>query len=202
MEGINKRMLDVIAARLNFSYIPTQGIKDLKWGENINGTWDGFLGEIWNGTKDLTINGFSITYDRARDFDFTQPFSHEGYGFAIRQPSPLPRWQSIIYPFSGLVWGVLAVTLIIASIAFYLLQLKTARMSYMKCLVLVMKNLVNQSVEYRPKTIILRIFLAPWWFSAYVTGIIYACNLISFFTVPVYPRKLTTLKELAQSPYR
>ncbi|XP_068233742.1 ionotropic receptor 21a-like [Palaemon carinicauda] len=202
MDGINKRMLDTIGAWLNFSYVPTQEADELNWGEKINGTWDGFLGEIWGGTKDLTINGFSNTYERAKDFDFTHPYSYEGYGFAVRQPSPLPRWQSIIYPFSVHVWGALVLTLIVTPVTFYLLQITTEQMSYVKCLFLITKSLVNQSVAYRPKILALRIFIAFWWFSAYVTGIIYACNLISFFTVPVYPRRITTLKQLAQSPFR
>lgn len=50
----------------------------VKWGEIENGTWVGLLGEVYRGRKDLAINYFTITYERAQYFDYSISYHTEG----------------------------------------------------------------------------------------------------------------------------
>lgn len=49
-----------------------------KWGEKVNGTWVGMLGDVWRGDKDLAINYFSVTLERVEDFDYSVSHYNEG----------------------------------------------------------------------------------------------------------------------------
>lgn len=50
-----------------------------EWGErDENGTWSGMLGELHRGAKDLAINYFTVTTERAEDFDYSVPYYNEG----------------------------------------------------------------------------------------------------------------------------
>lgn len=50
-----------------------------EWGErDENGTWSGLLGELHRGAKDLAINYFTVTTERAEDFDYSVPYYNEG----------------------------------------------------------------------------------------------------------------------------
>lgn len=53
-----------------------------KWGEVVNGSWVGMLGDVWRGEKNLTFNYFAITEERAKDFDYSVPYYNEGWVIA------------------------------------------------------------------------------------------------------------------------
>lgn len=49
-----------------------------EWGSLENGTWNGLLGEVYRREKNLTMNYFTVTYQRAKDFDYSTSFYTEG----------------------------------------------------------------------------------------------------------------------------
>lgn len=48
------------------------------WGIRENGTWTGLLGALYTGQSDLAINYFTLTEDRAQDFDYSVTYYNEG----------------------------------------------------------------------------------------------------------------------------
>ncbi|XP_047480207.1 uncharacterized protein LOC125032865 [Penaeus chinensis] len=120
-EGTCKRILDALADTFNFTFTLTHGAPDLKWGEIENGTWVGLLGEVYRGRKDMAINYFTITHERAQYFDYSISYHTEGFGFALPKPPPLPQWRSLVYPFTWVVWVGVGVVLVFTGLAFFLL---------------------------------------------------------------------------------
>lgn len=42
----------------------------------------------------------------------------------LKYPPPLPHWQSILYPYTGVVWAAVGVVVILATVAYYLVNAK------------------------------------------------------------------------------
>lgn len=102
--GANLDALDLIAAKLNFSYDVQKVTQDQNWGALEDGRWTGMLGDLIYNGKHLVVNAFLVNYERWRDFDTTYPYYAEGFGFLSRLPPPVPQWRSIMYPFTADMW--------------------------------------------------------------------------------------------------
>lgn len=123
VDGTNIRILQSLGAWLNFTFTLTQHAKDGNWGELENGTtWNGLLGEVHSGHKNITVNYFTVVEERLRDFDVTATYFYEGLGFALRVPQPLPAWMSLTYPFNPLVWVCVCVALLFTAPTLYLVN--------------------------------------------------------------------------------
>lgn len=40
----------------------------------------------------------------------------------LKDPPPLPHWQSILYPYTGIVWAAVGGVVILATVAYYLVN--------------------------------------------------------------------------------
>ena len=50
-----------------------------EWGEaDANGTYNGLLGMLQRGEKDISLNYFTVTRDRIKDFDMSPSYFTEG----------------------------------------------------------------------------------------------------------------------------
>ncbi|XP_070001310.1 glutamate receptor ionotropic, kainate glr-3 [Penaeus vannamei] len=201
-DGTSKRMMDALGEWMDFSFTLTRRASDKKWGEKVNGTWVGMLGDVWRGDKDLAINYFSVTLERVEDFDYSVSHYNEGFGFSIMIPPPLPRWLNLIYPFSLLVWAAVGGSLLVTAATLYALSYARQHLSPFQSFIFTVQSLMNQSIQKIPAPWPLRAFVAVWWITAYIIVISYTCNLIAVLTVPVYPKRIHTIKELADSDYR
>ncbi|XP_053641760.1 glutamate receptor ionotropic, delta-1-like [Cherax quadricarinatus] len=201
-DGVGKRMTDTIGGWLGFNITMTRRASDKRWGELVNGTWVGMLGDIWRKEKDLTFNYFAITEERSKYFDYSVPYYNEGYGFGIATPPPLPHWRNLIYPFSTRLWLLVGCMVVILSLVFYLFTHTNHHpTSLLHSFITILQILMSQMTR-APQEWSLRIFLAGWWLTSYILVLSYTCNLIAVLTVPVYPTKIRTIQELARSPYR
>lgn len=114
--GVNLDTLDLLAAKLNFSYKVQTETQDQKWGSLEDGRWTGMLGDLVYNDKHLVINLFLVNYERWRDFDITYPYYAEGFGFLAPLPLPVSQWQNLIYPFTGTLWLALLVCTLATSL--------------------------------------------------------------------------------------
>ncbi|CAL4109985.1 unnamed protein product, partial [Meganyctiphanes norvegica] len=120
-------ILDSVGAWLNFTNTFTHLSSDEKWGSLENGSWNGMLGDVYRGEKDLAINYFTITDERAQDFDFSVSYYNEGFGFIGLIPVPLPPAMSLLFPFSPVLWMSLMAMIAVACMSFHVLQLQYDR---------------------------------------------------------------------------
>ncbi|XP_064115161.1 glutamate receptor ionotropic, kainate glr-3-like [Macrobrachium nipponense] len=204
VDGTNIRILNALAVTLNFSFTTTNRSRDNSWGELINGTWIGLLGEVFSGAKNMTINYFTVVENRAKDFDYTAPYFYEGFGFALVIPPPLPMWRSLLYPFTNLVWTSVIAAIIMVTPTLYLLAGLADpdnKISLMRASLTIFGSLLVQNVK-APSNNVVRLILAFWWVGGLILVVSYTSNLIAVLTVPAFPPKITTIEGLAESNFR
>ncbi|KAG7172770.1 Glutamate receptor ionotropic, delta-2-like 17 [Homarus americanus] len=201
--GIGQAMLQEIASRLNFTYHLQEIPPDEYWGELINGTWVGMLGQVVRKEKDFIINGMAVVLDRYQAADFSVPYFSDSYSITLKVPPPFPRWRSVVYPFGVWVWAGVLAALVMLSLIFHLLvradssPIYNNRMDVLSTMVWLSRTLLRQSVPRVPEVMGCRAFLACWWLSALVLSTSYMGKLIAFLTVPTQTRRIDTLEELA-----
>lgn len=84
VQGLTKVMVDEVATRLNFTYQLQDITPDGSWGEMVNGTWMGMIGQVVRGEKDLIINSFAILHDRYQAISFSDPYFTDAYSASLR----------------------------------------------------------------------------------------------------------------------
>ncbi|XP_042860601.1 uncharacterized protein LOC122246231 [Penaeus japonicus] len=165
-----------------------------------NDEFEGTCKRILDALADTFNFTFTLTHG-APDYDTC----NSQFGFALPRPPPLPQWRSLVYPFTWLVWAGVGGILIFTGLVYFLLtytQPVSPDVSLPGAFGVIMMGLVNQAPTKIPASWSLRMFLAGWWITAYIIVISYNCNLIAVLTVPVYPKRIHTLEQLAVSHYR
>ncbi|MPC91614.1 Glutamate receptor 2 [Portunus trituberculatus] len=66
----------------------------------------------------------------------------------------------------------------------------------------VLRPMLSHALPRLPVTHSQRVFVAAWWLTSLILTTAYTANLIAFLTIPLYPKKLQTVEELAESNYR
>ncbi|KAK4323243.1 hypothetical protein Pmani_006026 [Petrolisthes manimaculis] len=196
VDGICARILGVMSSWLNFTYTFKSATSD--WGERLeNGSWNGMLGQVQRGEAHLVINYFTITHERAQDFDYSVSYFTEGFGVMLRDPPPLPHWQSILYPYTGVVWAAVGGIVILVTFAYYFVNIRDLSLSVVVSFLIVLQSFMNQSVSQEPRVWVSRGLLGLWLLATWVLRVSYTSNLMAFLTVPVLQPPLTKLEQLA-----
>ncbi|XP_068220453.1 glutamate receptor ionotropic, delta-2-like [Palaemon carinicauda] len=201
--GTSLDLLQIISKKLNFTYDVQMETADHNWGSKENGNWTGMLGDVIYNNKDLVVNYFLLTETRNEDFDSTRAYYSEGFAFALKIPPPKPQWPGLLYPFSGVMW--LSVILTVTFTAILLTVFLTFIPEKQKpahAFLLIVGGVLNQSVRHRLVSSWSRLYTGWWWLCALIITCGYTSNLIAFLTVPVYPTRIETVDELAASGLR
>ncbi|KAG0729820.1 Glutamate receptor ionotropic, delta-1 [Chionoecetes opilio] len=183
--GFSKTILEVLAAKINFTYTLTFEPPDLKWGSIENGSWIGILGMMARKEQNFSINLFTPTFERGQVFDPSVTTWVDTLSVFLQSPQQLPKWLSIFQPLSLFVVASLALITAIASAS---QALKGA--------------LVGQSMPSLPRAPMERVLLAVWLLCCLVFSAAYTSNLVGILTRPGYSRRLYTLQELVDSHHR
>ncbi|KAF2354526.1 Ionotropic glutamate receptor [Trinorchestia longiramus] len=145
----------------------------------------------------------SAVEDRYQDFDITCPYYQEGFGFVLKNPSPLPKWHGLINPLSATVWILFicaTVTVIgVFTAIFYLLE---ERQPYDAAFLLVLAAVFCQSYPYKIKKTWVHLWLLLWWWPTFVLACAYTSNLVAYITIPVPPSRVETIQDLVASNLR
>ncbi|KAF2363628.1 Ionotropic glutamate receptor L-glutamate and glycine-binding domain [Trinorchestia longiramus] len=203
--GISKSIMDAVSSNSNFSYTSTIQSNDELWGDFEDGCWTGLLKDLLDGGKNVTINYFTLTEERANSFDFSVPFLFEGFGFVLPAPTPYPPWRRLFNPFSINVWLGILVTLLIMPVLIHFL----AKMSgtsicrtFGQTALAVFKSFIWQGITRQPKGDTERSLYMAWWWWGFFISYSYTSNLVAELTLPDFPPIITSVHELAKSPLR
>ncbi|KAK4323264.1 hypothetical protein Pmani_006045 [Petrolisthes manimaculis] len=203
VDGICARILAAMSSWLNFTYSYVTPITPVVWGERgDDGSYDGMLGQVQRGECDLVANYFTITHQRAQDFDYSISYFAEGFGVMLRDPPPLPQWQSILYPYTAVVWASMVGVVILASLAYYFVNFRGHHLSMIISFLIMLQSLLSQNVSQEPRVWVSRGLLGLWLLATWVLRVSYTCNLMAFLTVPALPPPLDTLEQLATDDLR
>ncbi|XP_066964504.1 ionotropic receptor 21a-like [Macrobrachium rosenbergii] len=203
-DGVEVEMLDAIAQVLNYSYTLTPKPPDLKWGAFKNGSWTGMLGMVYRGDKNFTVNYFVITRERVSAFDATLSYGMEGFGMSMRSPPPLPKWRGLYYPFTPSVWlSVVCTTVFVVMLMAVQdrLQPHPFLKTFGRTWIYLVRLNFNQGLPTLPESQWQRVFIGFWVIYCFIITISYTANLIAFLTIPVFPKRIQTVQQLAESQY-
>ncbi|XP_045614583.2 probable glutamate receptor [Procambarus clarkii] len=201
--GSNFDLLDIIAAKLNFTYTTQMEPKDHKWGAMENGTWTGMLGDLMYNDKDLAINLIQLSDEIIYEFDISNPYFVESYVFVLRVPPPLPLWRGLVYPFSGFLWlAIISTIVLVIALLTLCLHLVPDQYDLSNVFILVLGGVVCQGVKQRLEATWTRLWLGCWLLACVILTTAYTGNLVAFLSVPVYPTRIETVEQLAASGLR
>ncbi|XP_068208570.1 ionotropic receptor 21a-like [Palaemon carinicauda] len=65
----------------------------------------------------------------------------------------------------------------------------------------ILRTTFNQSLPKLPRAHWQRVFVGFWCFYSFILTTAYTANLVAFLTIPVYPKRLQTVRQLAESDY-
>jgi len=102
--GAGIDMLDILSMSINFTYELQLEPIDQKWGAFEDGNWTGMLADLAFRDRDLIINYYLVNHERWIAFDSIYPYKSEGFGFLSTLPKPLPKWNSLLLPFTWEMW--------------------------------------------------------------------------------------------------
>jgi len=83
-EGFMVDMIAELSKMLGFNYT-FKKVDDDRYGQLINGTWNGMIGEIIDGKADIAASDVTITSMRENVVDFTMPFMNVGIGILYKK---------------------------------------------------------------------------------------------------------------------
>jgi hypothetical protein len=90
------------------------------WGNKLpNGSWNGMIGDVYNGKADMALGDLSLTYARKSAVDFSIPYLYTPVTFLTRNDLRLSK-IAILKPFNLDVWFAMIVTLIFSSLLMHI----------------------------------------------------------------------------------
>ncbi|KAG0710439.1 Glutamate receptor ionotropic, delta-1 [Chionoecetes opilio] len=205
--GITIKVVDSLSVLLNFSYTLTVEPPELVYAGKVNGSWAGTLGMVYRKEKNFTVNMFYVTLERWKDFDPSAYWSFIDIDVFLSAPQPFPMSTNLLRPFTFGVWATVVTSLAVAMSSCLVLE-KTggarglARPSATSVWLQLHRGLVGQSVPALPRAPWQRVFLAVWLPCCLVITTAYTGNLVGILSSPAYPRRLHTLRDLADSDFR
>ncbi|XP_042208155.1 glutamate receptor ionotropic, kainate 5-like isoform X2 [Homarus americanus] len=204
-DGITVKMLDTIAEVLDFNYTLTVEPPDGAWGSLVNGSWTGMLGMVHRHEKNFTVSTMPLTANRIEDFDAGVWYWTEGFGLNMMTPAPLAKWQATYYPFMPSVWITIGATFAVVVLTMALqdwIQPEPFLGGFGRTWLYLLRAVVKHTLPGLPTAQWQRVLVGVWWVYCFILTTAYTANLIAFLTIPVFPKRIQTLEELAQSDYR
>ncbi|XP_049813861.1 glutamate receptor 1-like [Schistocerca nitens] len=124
-EGYCKDLADLIAKKIGINY-ELRIVKDGQYGaENpeVEGGWDGMVGELVRKEADIAIASMTITSERERVIDFSKPFMSLGISIMIKKPvKQKPGVFSFLNPLSKEIWVCVIFSYVGVSIVLFIVS--------------------------------------------------------------------------------
>ena len=123
LSGIYKDIIDVLAARLNFT-AEFYRRPDRLWGSQVDGAWVGGVGSLMRGDVDIIGSSLTLKPDRAEVIDYLIPVGKSFNALFIRNDlSAVTHWNIFVEPFSRSLWSFIFVVIAVNTAVIRTLQL-------------------------------------------------------------------------------
>ncbi|XP_023710270.2 uncharacterized protein LOC111866019 [Cryptotermes secundus] len=186
--------------------------EDNFWGTAWpNGSGNGILGNIAEDRADV---GFAALYSWHSTFlwtDYTVSCLTAGVTCLVPKPKMLPTWMSLWLPFSPAMWTAIVVSIVVITLALYMLAKASSRhfgtftlesyATWINCFLTTLGMFVLQppvdaeAAGYGP----MRVFVTSLLVFFLLVSTVYSGGLASILTVPRYEHPIDTVKDLADS---
>ena len=119
--GLSIDLLNRLASDLDFEFT-LYIVQDETYGQKKNGTWDGMMWDLMEGTAHFAVAAFSITRARTKAIDFTDPYFFSGFSILYSERTRETNMDAFLEPFSLDVWFAIFVSGTLTAIAMALFE--------------------------------------------------------------------------------
>ncbi|XP_064101802.1 glutamate receptor ionotropic, kainate 5-like [Macrobrachium nipponense] len=208
--GSDVQIAIALSEALNFTLVIERPPKGEYWGNKApNGSWSGLTGKISRDEGHFGMASIFLTnnFDELAVLEYSRFYSFDTSCFMARTEPPLPRWLSLLAPFTQSTWLAVLLSFFVFSPILALLAKASnffgseephlQSFSYSNFYTYSMIIRVSQiKVPFRPATQIWFVFLSLYCLVV-TTG--YCSNLTTFLTVERPRPMMESLKELYAS---
>ncbi|GBO16936.1 hypothetical protein AVEN_110564-1 [Araneus ventricosus] len=195
--GVEGRLLTTLAKTLHFQFKHITPSDNTLGLPEENGNWTGIMGLLQRRETDFGMCGIAMLYDRLDVADFSQIYNIESLTFLVERPGSLPAMWAFVKIFHSVLWGVIIFTILIAPfVCAFLLKHKS---SATDLLIQFFSSILRQPLDFKMTSTRSRIFIASWLIFALVISFSYSACLLSYLSLPLQGKPITTLVELAQA---
>ncbi|KAK3866679.1 hypothetical protein Pcinc_027792 [Petrolisthes cinctipes] len=209
-DSIDYRILDPLAASLNFTYEVIEP-KDCMWGQDDeHGNWSGIVGSLQHQEADFSLN-LTPTFTRLAAIDFSVIYSSDSMVIISPKPKPLPRHLSLLRPFLGDVWvGIGAMTVVLCVVLW--VQQKTwpwvsgggggggGLENSGSIFTSIWGILLDNSLSTIPSATSAKVVVGTWILAALVVTSAYRSSLVAHLTVQERYPPINSFEDLLNAP--
>ena len=199
--GIYPDILHDLSRKMNFTYTIQ---RVYKWGSLVNNTWNGMVGLIHDGIKDIAVGDITISLERSDAVEFLPILNEVDEEMFLRNPIDSLSLSSYVQPFTKSSWiGVALFTVlvppILAGMVLYGNDKYQRRLQLSDCYRFVAETLLLRTSTLMPTTYSNRISFLFVLFGSFMIYMYWEAMLISFLAVKKTYLPFQNLKELADS---
>ncbi|KAK5649935.1 hypothetical protein RI129_000964 [Pyrocoelia pectoralis] len=171
-EGFSIDLIHELSILEGFKYTLIRNEDDLNGSLNpTSGKWNGMIQDILTGRGDLAIGDLTITQDRQKAVDFTEPFMSLGVQILYKKPTTSsPDFFSFAAPFKPEVWVLVVITFFLMSFMLFVIAritptewvnpypcIENSRYlentyNFSNCVWLIIANLMQEGADYGPRS--------------------------------------------------
>ena len=215
--------LDKLKEKLKFSY-EIYLVPDGNYGsqDSISKEWNGMVKEILEGRAQMAVASFTISSERQKVIDFTQPFIDLGLTVLVKSLNDEVDFFTFFKPFKLDLWLMIALTTFLIGVLLWFFSTFSPFGFYGRCVqiahhkvprehlkrrhTLRLTNSIWSSLVYyvgqsadslHPVSASGRITVAVWWFAILLIVSTYTANLAAFLTIKRFSSPINSIEDLA-----
>ncbi|CAH3015261.1 unnamed protein product, partial [Porites evermanni] len=211
-KGYCMDLLDELARILKFSYEIYTSPDGLYGAETENGSWNGMIGELIRKNADMIISDLTVTESREEVVDFSIPFMFYTEEMLVKKQHSEGSISLLqfMHPFHGDVWTATLFSLVVISIALFLINYYSPcehlgtndKLSLCDSVWFTLACMLRQASQNTPRNLSGRILTGSYWFCVLILVSSYTANLAAFFTVKSAETPIKSLEDVAKSAYK
>ena len=120
-QGLSVMLLERLGLDLNFR-IQLYITADRRYGNYVNGTWNGLVADLMDGAAHMAVAAFSITRARSRVIDFTSPYFYSGFSILVSERKRKTQIHAFLEPFDSWVWISIVISATVVAVALSILE--------------------------------------------------------------------------------
>ena len=197
--GFEVILFNTIIKTVNMTaeYLPSPPQHE-KWGLNVNGSWNGAIGQILKEKSDLTFGGMPNYFLMTTVLDATFPYLFSEVKWHVPCSEANPEWRGLIRIFSSSIWMIHFLLHFLISLLFWLLRSpKTLRHLFIEFTDLWGITLGVPVLNHVSKSPGIRVLFTSWILYSLIVNTIYQTFLTSFMTN--HDDQISTEKQLLYS---
>ncbi|EDO44842.1 predicted protein, partial [Nematostella vectensis] len=181
----------------DIGFIPViETIQGGRAGSFKNGKWTGLIGEVVAGNADMAMSSISITSQRSKFVDFSEPFIHTGSTILVAKRHGSFKGDGFLKPFKVSAWLLIFAVLYLVAVVVLLFESHNPGLQRQKHRNYRGEFDIHQSVWLMfsrffsgilnapiPRFVSSRVVLSSWSFATLMIDALYTANLAAFMVL-------------------